>query len=228
MPDRDAVAAVGAVIFTVRLAPRPRRIRSSIRVERSALGAPRFDLHCGPTPCPATPYLRDFRCGYAHTLVRGNAGDTARAGLGARSEPPTAPRRGVPSLWGLGEQITWVTGLVLALSALTGWYSGQGEGVTVSVIGWNTGVLGKLVFLIGVLAILVVGLRRWGIDLPAAVPESLVVIALGALSTIFVLVRAISIPDEFFFAGRGIGLWISLVASVALIGAGLLQASEEL
>jgi len=144
------------------------------------------------------------------------------------SEPPAAARRGVPSLWGLGEQITWVTGLVLALSALTGWYSGQGEGVTVSVLGWNTGVLGKLVFLIGVLAILVVALRRWGIDLPAAVPESLVVVALGALSTIFVLVRAISIPDEFFFAGRGIGLWISLVASVALIGAGLLQASEEL
>ena len=53
-------------------------------------------------------------------------------------------------------------------------------------------------------------------------------IALGALSTIFVLVRAISIPDEFFFAHRGIGLWISLVASLALIGAGLLQASEEL
>ena len=144
------------------------------------------------------------------------------------SEPTAAASRGVPSLWGLGEQITWVTGLVLALSALTGWYSGQGEGVTVSVLGWNTGVLGKLVFLIGVLAILVVALRRWGIDLPAAVPESLVVIALGALSTIFVLVRAISIPDEFFFAGRGIGLWISLVASVALIGAGLLQASEEL
>ena len=144
------------------------------------------------------------------------------------SEPRAAARPGVPSLWGLGEQITWVTGLVLALSALTGWYSGQGEGVTVSVLGWNTGVLGKLVLLIGVLAILVVALRQWGFDLPAAVPESLVVIGLGALSTIFVLVRAISIPDEFFFAGRGIGIWISLVASVALIGAGLLQASEEL
>ena len=56
-------------------------------------------------------------------------------------------------------------------------------------------------------------LREFGIELPAAVPESLVVIALGALSTIFVLVRAISIPDEFFFAGRGIGIWISLGAS---------------
>ena len=96
------------------------------------------------------------------------------------------------------------------------------------MIGWNTGVLGKLVLFIGLLAILVVALRQWGIELPAAVPESLVVISLGALATIFVLVRAISIPDEFFFAGRGFGLWISLAAAVALIGAGLLQASEEL
>jgi hypothetical protein len=143
-------------------------------------------------------------------------------------EPAPAVRRRPPSLWGMGEQATWVAGLVLALSALTGWYAGTGEGVNVSVIGWHTGLLGKLVLFIGIAAILVVALRRWGLDLPAAVPESLVVIALGALATIFVLVRAISIPDEFFFAGRGVGLWISLVASVGLIGAGLLQASEEL
>ena len=117
---------------------------------------------------------------------------------------------------------------MLALSALTGWYSGEGEGVDVSVIGWHTGVLGKLVFVIGIAAILVVALRQWGFDLPAAVPESLVVVGLGALATIFVLVRVISIPDEFFFAHRGIGIWISLVAALGLIGAGLLQASEEL
>jgi hypothetical protein len=114
------------------------------------------------------------------------------------------------------------------LSALTGWYSGSGEGVDVSVIGWNTGLIGKLVFFIGLAAILVVALRYWGIELPAAVPQSLVVISLGALSTILVLVRTISKPDDFFFAGRGVGIWISLAASVALIGAGLLLASEEL
>ena len=143
-------------------------------------------------------------------------------------EPPAAPRRTPPPLWGLGERATWISGLVLALSALTGWYTGSGEGVDVAVLGWHTGLLGKLVLGIGLAAVLVVALRQWGIDLPAAVPESLIVIALGALSTIFVLVRAISIPDEFFFAHRGIGLWISLVASLTLIGAGLLQASEEL
>ena len=154
--------------------------------------------------------------------------DVQDPGWEPAGEPPAAPRRGAPSLWGMGERLTWITGLVLALSALTGWYSGEGPGVTVSVIGWHTGVLGKLVLVIGLLAILVVALRQWGFDLPAAVPESLVVIALGALSTIFVLVRAISIPDDFFFAGRGTGLWVSLLASVALIGAGLRQASEEL
>jgi hypothetical protein len=143
-------------------------------------------------------------------------------------EAPVAVRQGGPSLWGFGERATWVAGLVLALSALTGWYSGEGQGATISVIGWNTGVLGKLVLVIGIAAVLVVALRQWGFELPAAVPESLVVIALGALATIFVLVRAISIPDEFFFAHRGIGLWISLIAALGLIAAGLLQASEEL
>ncbi len=143
-------------------------------------------------------------------------------------EPSAAPRRVVPSLWGMGERATWISGLVLALSALTGWYSGSGEGVNVAVLGWHTGVLGKLVLFIGLAAILVVALRQSGFDLPAAVPESLLVIALGALATIFVLVRVISIPEEFFFAHRAVGLWISLVASLALIGAGLLQASEEL
>ncbi len=82
------------------------------------------------------------------------------------------------------------------------------------------------------LALLVVALfalREAGIELPPTVPESLVVIALGSLATIFVLIRLISIPDEFLPAsGRGIGIWISLLASLAVIGAGLLRASEEL
>ena len=146
------------------------------------------------------------------------------------AEPRPAPRLRGPQLWGLGGRLTWVAGLALALSAFTGWYSGTGadEGVDVSVVGWDTGILGKLVLVLGIAAIVLVLLRETGIELPAAVPESLVVIALGALSTIFVLVRLISVPDEFFFAGRGIGLGISLVAALALLIAGLLEAAEEL
>jgi hypothetical protein len=141
---------------------------------------------------------------------------------------PTFARGGI-SLWGLGDRLTWVAGLVLAVSAFTGWYSGTGsDGLVVSVTAWNTGVVGKLVLLIGLAVLLLVGLREAGVELPAAVPESLVVIALGSIATILVLVRTISIPDDFFFAGRDVGLWISLVSALALIVAGLLQASEEL
>ena len=90
------------------------------------------------------------------------------------------------------------------------------------------GNAGKVVFFLGVAVVVVVVLREVGVELPAAVPESLLTIALGALATIIVLVRVISIPDDFFFAGRGVGIWISLVAAIGVIVAGLLQASEEL
>jgi hypothetical protein len=146
-------------------------------------------------------------------------------------EPRVGGRLGIDrggALFGLGDRLTLVAGLVLTVSAFTGWYTGPGEGVTVSVTGWHSGTLGKLVFFVGLATMLVVALREFGLELPAAAPESLVTIALGSLATIFVLVRVVSIPDDFFFAGRGIGIWISLVAAIAVIVAGLLQASEEL
>ncbi len=138
------------------------------------------------------------------------------------------PRRGLPSFWGVGERLAWVAALVLAVSAFTGWYAGTGEGVAVSVLGWNTGVLGKLVFFFGLAVLALVVARRFGVTLPAAVPESLLVIVLGSAAFVCALVRVISIPDEFFFAGRGIGIWISLAAALGVIVAGLLEVSEEL
>jgi hypothetical protein len=130
----------------------------------------------------------------------------------------------------IGETVTWIAGLILALSSFTDWYAGSDSiGPTIGVIGWHTGTLGKLVFFIGLAVVALVALREAGIELPPAVPDSLLVIALGSLSTIFVLIRLISIPDEFLPAsGRGIGIWISLLASLAVIAAGLLRASEEL
>jgi hypothetical protein len=130
---------------------------------------------------------------------------------------------------GLGERLTWLSGLILALSSFMGWYTGSGEGLRIAVIGWHTGVLGKLVFFVGLALIALVLLREAGIELPAAVPESLVVIALGALATIFVLIRLITIPDDLLPAdGRGIGLAVSLVAALLAVGAGIVRASEEM
>ena len=143
-------------------------------------------------------------------------------------EPRPQVRPSVPGYW--GERLAWIAGLVLAISAFTDWYAGsQADGLTLSVTGWHTGALGKLVFFAGLATLILEALREAGIELPATVPESLVLIALGSLATIFVLIRVISIPDTFFgTAGRGIGIFISLIAAVALIVAGLLRAAEEL
>ena len=155
------------------------------------------------------------------------------------SAPPERPRpltgdydtpfRG--RYWSLGELLTLLSGLVLTLSAFMDWYAGSetGGAFTLSVIGWHTGALGKLVFFVGLAVLALVALREAGIELPATVPESLIVIALGSLATIFVLIRIISIPDRYLPAsGRGIGIWISLLAALLVIGAGLVRASEEL
>ena len=103
------------------------------------------------------------------------------------------------------------------------------NGLTLSVTGWHTGTLGKLVFFVGLATVILEGLRAAGILLPAAVPDRLLLIALGALAVIFVLIRLISVPDIYFVsAGRGIGLYISLLGALGLLGAGLLRTAEEL
>ena len=135
---------------------------------------------------------------------------------------------GTGELSGMGGRLTFLFGILLAMSALTGWYSGEGNGTTVSVIGWHTGTIGKIVLFLGLAAVLVVVLREVGVGMPASVPESLVAIGIGSIATILVLVRLISIPDGFFFASRGVGIWLSLACAVGIILAGLLEASEEL
>ena len=146
-----------------------------------------------------------------------------------RPVPPEPYPRAPATIWTAGGRIAWVSGLVLMLSSFMDWYAGSGEGLTIGVIGWHTGTLGKLVCFLGMAVVLLALLREAGIELPPAIPESLVVIAIGAVATIFVLIRLISIPDEFLPAdGRGIGIWIALVAAIGVIFGGLLRAGEEL
>jgi hypothetical protein len=140
-----------------------------------------------------------------------------------------AAARAGEGFWQLGERLARVSGLVLALSAFMSWYAGSDNGPTIAVIGWHVGILGKLTFVIGFLVLALAALREAGFELPATVPESLILIALGSVATTFVVIRLISVPDEFFpYTGRGIGIWISLLASLGVIVAGLLEASEEL
>jgi hypothetical protein len=126
-----------------------------------------------------------------------------------------------------GDGLAWVGGLVLALSSFMSWYTVSPDGFTASITAWHTGLLGKLIFFIGVAVLTLLILHATGVDLPPSVPLGMVVAGLGALATVFVLVRLISIPDDFAPAGRSIGIWISLLAALFLIAAGLLRSAEE-
>ena len=158
-----------------------------------------------------------------HDPFPAQPGPRGSGGAGDRLAGPVA------GLWTSGARLAGLAGLVLMLSSFMGWYVGSGEGITTSVTGWHTGTLGKLIFFLGLAVVLLYVLRELGIQLPASVPESLVVIAIGSVATVLVLIRLITIPDEFLPAtGRAVGIWISLAAAVAVILAGLLEAGEEL
>ncbi len=142
---------------------------------------------------------------------------------------PASPAR-VPqaSFWTPGEGLAWLAGMIFTLSAFMGWYSGEIDGLQVSAIGWDTGVLGKLVFLVGLVTLVLLGLRAGGVELPPPIPIGMVIAGLGTVGTIFVLVRLLEVPDDYVGLGRSVGLWLSLVSGLLLIVAGLLKASEEL
>lgn len=147
--------------------------------------------------------------------------------------PEPEPRRRAtrsPLLAEWAERLAWVSGLVLAVSAFTDWYAGTlPNGLTLSVTGWHSGALGKLVFFVGLLTLILEALREAGIALPPALPERLVLVALGALATIFVLIRLLSVPDTYFAStARGVGIYIALLAALGLLGTGLLRTAEEL
>jgi hypothetical protein len=148
----------------------------------------------------------------------------------APERPPTPHVKPGGGVWSMGTRIAWVAGLVLMLSSFMSWYAGASvEGPTLSVIGWHTGTIGKIVFFLGALIVAIAILREAGIELPPSLPESLVTIGLGALATVLVLIRVISIPDTFAgTSGRAIGLWIALLSALAVIAAGLLEAGEDL
>jgi len=153
-------------------------------------------------------------------------GEPREAPFGAA---PSQPGQATVGLWRTGELLAWLGGLVLTLGAFMGWYSLSGDlRGRLSVIGWNTGTIGKLVFAVGVAVLLLLALRVFGIELPPSIPDGMVVAGLGFAGTVLVLIRLVDVPERLEPAvSRGIGIWISLLASLLLIVAGLLKSAED-
>ena len=155
----------------------------------------------------------------------------------SQDTPPTSSRAGTETHGGftaglasVGGRASWVAGIALTLSAFMGWYSGTSvEGPVISVLGWNTGTIGKLVFVVG-LAVILLALRgQAGVELPRSLPESVILIVLGTTATTLVLIRVISIPDALAgTSNRAVGLWVALASAVVVLVSGFLRAGEEL
>jgi hypothetical protein len=150
---------------------------------------------------------------------------------GGASLAPARPGAGpsAAGLWRTGELLAWLGGLVLALGPFMSWYTISGDlRGPLSVIGWHTGLAGKLVFLVGVAVLVLLSLRAFGVELPPTVPDGMIVAGLGLAGTILVLVRLIDIPERYEpNVGRSIGIWLSLLAALLLIVAGLLKSAED-
>src|SRR5262249_27572287 len=114
--------------------------------------------------------------------------------------------------------------------AFMGWYSSSdSESPRISVLGWNTGTAGKLVFVLGLAVILLSLGRALDIELPRSLPESLILIVLGTAATVLLLIRVISIPEECAgTSNRAVGRWVGRGSAVVVILAGLVGEGEEL
>ena len=124
---------------------------------------------------------------------------------------------------------TWVAGggaIVLLLSTFFSWWKVSAGGFSVSASGWDTGALGKLVFLVALVAIILVVMDHMKVDalkqLP--VPVSLAVLGCGALAFLFVLWRFLDTPNGVSYAW---GLYLALIASIVLAYGGYLKLQED-
>jgi hypothetical protein len=122
---------------------------------------------------------------------------------------------------------TWVAGggaVVLLLSTFFAWWKVSALGFSVNASGWDTGALGKLVFLMALIAIALVIVDHQKIELswlPVQVP--LVLMGVSILAVLFVLMRFVDTPDHVDWAW---GLYLALIASLVTAYGAFMKVQE--
>jgi hypothetical protein len=122
---------------------------------------------------------------------------------------------------------TWIAGggaVVLLLSTFFAWWKVSVLGFSVTRSGWDTGALGKLVFLLALIAIVLVVVDFMNVDLSQLpIPVPLALLGTGALSVLFVLWRFVDTPDHVDWAW---GLYLALIAAAVLTYGAWLKLQE--
>ena len=95
-----------------------------------------------------------------------------------------------------------------------------------SVNGWHY-FSAVLAWLLTVVATIVVALKAFpGFSFRQPLPEGLAVMALGAIAFVLVLYRLIAVPAPSEAFGRGAGVYIALLATLAVAVGGFLKNAE--
>jgi len=127
-----------------------------------------------------------------------------------------------------------VVGVVLAFIAMfLHWYKVSAMGFSASGgSGWDEN-LAVLAFIITLVAGVLVMLKAFGANLKLPVAEGLAVMALGAVSVLFVLIKFIDKPGGgssylgSIKIGYSIGIFVALIAAVVVTVGGFLKNSES-
>lgn len=124
-------------------------------------------------------------------------------------------------------------GLLTVLSGLLPWWSVtlvlSSRQVSLSTAGWES-ASGKVVALIGLLAIVLVALRLWRVSLPTVLRPHTRTIAIG-MGALALLLAALALldgvrvlaPGALVSGGAGIGIYVALVGAAAMIAGGWLD-----
>ena len=123
---------------------------------------------------------------------------------------------------------TWIAAggaLILFISVFLSWYGASIAGFSVSVSGWDSVDVAKLVALLALIVIAALVIEMFVPTVTLPVPASLIIIAAGGLAVLLVLVKIVDKPG-----GDGIGLkygiFVALIAAAATTYGGYLKMSE--
>jgi hypothetical protein len=129
--------------------------------------------------------------------------------------------------WAAVSRATWIaagSAIILFISCFLTWYSISIGVASASVDGTHEG-LGKLVLLLSLVALVVIGLELFASNVTLPLPSSLILIGIGGLSALLAIIKMLDKP----YSGLsiGFGLYLALIASIALAVGGYLKLQEE-
>jgi hypothetical protein len=122
---------------------------------------------------------------------------------------------------------TWIAGggaVLLLISTFFSWWKVSALGFSVNASGWDTGALGKLVFFVALIAIVLVVIDHMKVDVSQMpIPVPLALLGAGVLAVVLLVIRYLDTPDG---VDRAWGIYVALIAALVLTYGGWLKLQE--